>query len=74
MVQDIICPLINSVVSAYLTNERDLWESTSYNLAVKVAKKSELNNIQQLQLSGKTWQKLAIHYTIVLADQDTKQV
>ena len=59
---------------ALLVKEKDLWEHTSYRLAIKVAKKHQLKTVQQIQLNGKSWEKIATHFTIMIADKDTKEV
>lgn len=54
--------------------EKDLWQQACYNLALKVAKQCQLQTLQRLQLSEKSWVKLAEHFAIFLSDKDTEQV
>ena len=61
-------------VPVLLTQEKDRWEQTCYSLALKVAEKRQLKTIQQIQLSGKAWEKLGTHFTILIVDKDTKEV
>ena len=57
-----------------MMEEKDLWQQACYNLAVKVAKECQLQTLQRLQLSEKSWVKLAEHFAIFLSDRDTDQV
>ena len=57
-----------------MSKEKELWEQTSYHLALKVAEQYQLKTVKQLQLNGRSWQSLATHFTIMLADKNTKQV
>jgi hypothetical protein len=59
---------------ATTSQERELWECTCYKLAVTVADQHKLNSVEQLQLTGRSWEKLATHFTITLSDVDTKQL
>ena len=57
-----------------MSKEKDLWEKTCYYLAVEVANHYKLETVRQLQLSGKSWEKLASHFAILFSDKNTKQV
>lgn len=57
-----------------LTFERDLWQQASYDLAQRVADECNLQTIQRIQLSEKSWCKLAGHFAVLLSDKDTQQV
>ncbi len=39
-----------------------------------MAKKRQLKTVQRIQLSGKSWEKLGTHFTILMADKDTQDV
>ena len=54
--------------------ERDVWQQVAYDLTLKVAEEANLQTIKRLQLSEKSWSKLAGHFAIVLSDKDTQQV
>ena len=66
-------PLSLSSPSAQLTQERDLWQQASYDLAHKVAEEAGLRTVQRLQLCEKAWSKLAGHFAIILSNKDTQQ-
>ena len=57
-----------------LTFERDLWQQASYDLAQRVADECNLQTLQRIQLSEKSWCKLAGHFAVLLSDKDTQQV
>ena len=59
--------------SAQLTQERELWQQASYDLAHKVAEEGGLRTVQRLQLCEKAWSKLAGHFAIILSNKDTQQ-
>jgi len=59
---------------AQLTQERELWQQASYNLAHKVAEDTGLRTVRRLQLCEKAWVKLAGHFAITLSNRDTQQV
>lgn len=58
----------------HLSKEKELWEQTCYYLAVEVANHYQLESVRQLQLSGKSWEKLASHFAILFSDKNTKQL
>ena len=57
-----------------MVEEKDLWQQACYSLALKVARQCHLQTLQRLQLSEKSWVKLAEHFAILLSDRDTEQV
>ncbi|EDO47152.1 predicted protein, partial [Nematostella vectensis] len=57
-----------------LTEERDLWGSAAYTLALKVTDKHSLNTAKKLHLCEKAWAKLARHFAIFLSEKDSIQV
>ena len=57
-----------------MMEEKDLWQQACYALAIKVAEECRLQTLQRLQLSEKSWVKLAEHFAIFLSDRDTDQV
>ncbi|XP_064649134.1 axonemal dynein light chain domain-containing protein 1-like isoform X2 [Lineus longissimus] len=54
-----------------LTDEKELWSTAAYSLALKVTEEHNLQTAKRLHISEKAWQKLANHFTILLSDQDT---
>ena len=61
------------IPSVQLTQERELWQQASYDLAHKVAEEAGLRTVQRLQLCEKAWSKLAGHFAIILSNKDTQQ-
>ncbi|XP_032220070.1 axonemal dynein light chain domain-containing protein 1 [Nematostella vectensis] len=57
-----------------LTEERDLWGSAAYTLALKVTDKHSLNTAKKLHLCEKAWAKLARHFAIFLSEKDSIQL
>ncbi|XP_074655207.1 axonemal dynein light chain domain-containing protein 1-like [Tubulanus polymorphus] len=55
-----------------LTDEKELWSTAAYCLALKVTAERNLQTAQRLHVSEKAWQKLGNHFVIVLSDQDTE--
>jgi len=55
-----------------LIEERELWTTAAYSIAMKVAEENKLNSSKRLNLAEKSWYKLARHFTIFLSDKDTK--
>ncbi|KAK3723089.1 hypothetical protein RRG08_037283 [Elysia crispata] len=54
-----------------LSEEREVWSTAAYSLALKVTEEYQLNTAKRLQLSEKGWVKMANHFTILLSDRDT---
>ncbi|XP_052789465.1 axonemal dynein light chain domain-containing protein 1-like isoform X3 [Mya arenaria] len=54
-----------------LTNEREIWSTAAYCLAMKVTEEAQLTTAKRLHVSEKAWAKLANHFTILLSDKDT---
>merc|ERR1719242_1366078 len=54
-----------------LSEEREIWSTAAYSLALKVTEEYQLNTAKRLQLSEKSWVKMANHFTILLSDRDT---
>lgn len=57
-----------------LTEERDLWGSASYILALKVTDHHKLNVAKRLHLHERAWSKLARHFSLTLSQKDSEQV
>ena len=57
-----------------LTQDLELWQEAAYNLSSRVAEEYLLYGVQKLQLSEKSWSKLARHFVIVLRSKDTRLV
>ena len=57
-----------------LTEERDLWGSAAYTLAMKVTDKHTLNTAKTLHLCEKAWARLTRHFAIFLSEKDSIQV
>lgn len=54
-----------------LSEERELWSTAAYSLALKVTEECRLTTAKRLHVSEKGWAKLANHFTILLSDRDT---
>ncbi|XP_012942468.1 axonemal dynein light chain domain-containing protein 1 isoform X2 [Aplysia californica] len=54
-----------------LSEEREIWSTAAYSLALKVTEEYQLSTAKRLQLSEKGWVKMANHFTILLSDRDT---
>ncbi|XP_052221948.1 axonemal dynein light chain domain-containing protein 1-like isoform X3 [Dreissena polymorpha] len=54
-----------------LTDEREIWSTAAYCLAMKVTEEAQLTTAKRLHVSEKSWAKLANHFTILLSDKDT---
>ncbi|XP_031792822.1 axonemal dynein light chain domain-containing protein 1 isoform X3 [Sarcophilus harrisii] len=57
-----------------LTSERDLWNTASYDLALKVINKNNLTLARRLYLNEKAWNKYVTHFIVMLASQDAKDL
>ena len=55
-----------------LTDEKELWSTAAYSLALKVTEEANLVTAKRLHGSEKAWVKLATHFTILLSDRDTQ--
>nr|XP_033772262.1 axonemal dynein light chain domain-containing protein 1 isoform X2 [Geotrypetes seraphini] len=58
----------------YLTEERDLWSSTTYKLAEKVIERNKLQLVHTLYLHEKSWNQVVRHFLVVLATTDTSDL
>ncbi|XP_030062462.1 axonemal dynein light chain domain-containing protein 1 isoform X2 [Microcaecilia unicolor] len=58
----------------YMTEERDLWSSTTYKLARKVIERNQLQLVRTLYLSEKYWNQVVRHFLVVLATKDTSDL
>ncbi|KAK7095467.1 axonemal dynein light chain domain-containing protein 1-like [Littorina saxatilis] len=54
-----------------LSEEREIWSTAAYSLALKVTEECRLTTAKRLHISEKAWAKLANHFTILLSDRDT---
>ncbi|XP_071947240.1 axonemal dynein light chain domain-containing protein 1-like isoform X2 [Antedon mediterranea] len=59
---------------ASLASERELWCHAAYNLSLKVTEANSISTARRLNISEKSWSKLAKHFTVVLSDRDTDQL
>lgn len=57
-----------------LTEERDLWGSACYILALKVTDHHKLNIAKRLHLHERAWSKLARHFSLCQSQKDSEQV
>ncbi|XP_051854816.1 axonemal dynein light chain domain-containing protein 1 isoform X2 [Antechinus flavipes] len=57
-----------------LTSERDLWNSASYDLAIKVIDRNNITLARRLYLNEKAWNKYVTHFIVLLASQDAKDL
>ncbi|XP_077308966.1 axonemal dynein light chain domain-containing protein 1 isoform X1 [Lithobates pipiens] len=58
----------------HLTEERDLWSSATYRLARKVIEANELQLARKMYLCEKAWTKVVLHFLVLLASNDTKDL
>ncbi|KAM9130230.1 axonemal dynein light chain domain-containing protein 1 [Pangshura tecta] len=54
-----------------LTQEREIWSSATYDLAMKVIERNQLILSRKLYVSEKAWTKVIKHFIVLLASQDT---
>ncbi|XP_059177935.1 axonemal dynein light chain domain-containing protein 1-like isoform X2 [Physella acuta] len=54
-----------------LSEEKEIWSTAAYSLALKLTEEYQLSTAKRLQLSEKGWVKMANHFTILLSDRDT---
>ncbi|TFK06927.1 1-phosphatidylinositol 4,5-bisphosphate phosphodiesterase zeta-1 [Platysternon megacephalum] len=54
-----------------LTQEKEIWSSATYDLAMKVIERNQLTLSRKLYVSEKAWTKVIRHFIVLLASQDT---
>ncbi|KFZ67684.1 Axonemal dynein light chain domain-containing protein 1, partial [Podiceps cristatus] len=54
-----------------LAEERDLWSSAAYDLALKIIDRNQLSLVRRLHVSGKTLTNILKHFIVLLASKDT---
>ncbi|XP_044884876.1 axonemal dynein light chain domain-containing protein 1 isoform X5 [Mauremys mutica] len=54
-----------------LTQEKEIWSSATYDLAMKVIERNQLTLSRKLYVSEKAWTKVIKHFIVLLASQDT---
>ncbi|NWY05528.1 AXDN1 protein, partial [Nothoprocta ornata] len=57
-----------------LSQERDIWSSAAYDLALKVIDRNQLILARKLYVSEKTLFKVLKHFIVLLASQDTRDL
>lgn len=57
---------------AALSEEKDLWSTTAYSLALKVITERSLNVAKRLHVAEKAWSKVARHFALMLGDHETE--
>ncbi|NXI42890.1 AXDN1 protein, partial [Galbula dea] len=57
-----------------LAQERDIWISAAYDLALKIIDRNQLTLVRRLHVSGKTLTSILKHFIVVLASQDTEDL
>ncbi len=57
-----------------LTDEREMWTKAAYSIGLKITEENNLNNTKRLNMTESSWFKLAMHFSIFLADKDTKEL
>lgn len=55
-------------------DEKDLWEQTSYDLALRVASERNLYTVRRLQQSEQIWTQLANTFVLLLTNADTEKL
>ena len=61
-------------VTLKISSEKELWQQTAYDLALKVADEFNLYTVRRLQLIEKNWHQLAGHFVILLTQTDTQKL
>ena len=61
-------------VTLKITLEKELWQQTSYDLALKVSDEFNLYTVGQLQLREKNWHQLATHFVVLLTQNDSQRL
>ncbi|KAM9619477.1 axonemal dynein light chain domain-containing protein 1 isoform 2-T2 [Morphnus guianensis] len=54
-----------------LAQERDIWSSAAYDLALKITDRNQLTLVRRLHVSGKTLTSVLKHFIVLLASKDT---
>ncbi|NXL68282.1 AXDN1 protein, partial [Chordeiles acutipennis] len=54
-----------------LAQERDIWSSAAYDLALKIIDRNQLTLVRRLHVSGKTLTSILKHFIVLLASKDT---
>ncbi|KFP21303.1 Axonemal dynein light chain domain-containing protein 1, partial [Egretta garzetta] len=54
-----------------LAQERDIWSSAAYDLALKIVDRNQLTLVRRLHVSGKTLTTILKHFIVLLASKDT---
>ncbi|NXL41582.1 AXDN1 protein, partial [Podilymbus podiceps] len=54
-----------------LAEERDVWSSAAYDLALKIIDRNQLTLVRRLHVSGKTLTNVLKHFIVLLASKDT---
>ncbi|XP_065266166.1 axonemal dynein light chain domain-containing protein 1 [Emys orbicularis] len=54
-----------------LTQEKEIWSSATYDLAMKVIERNQLTLSRKLYVSEKAWTKVIRHFIVLQASQDT---
>ncbi|NXV93485.1 AXDN1 protein, partial [Calonectris borealis] len=54
-----------------LAQERDVWSSAAYDLALKIVDRNQLTLVRRLHVSGKTLINVLKHFIVLLASKDT---
>ncbi|NXS49557.1 AXDN1 protein, partial [Balaeniceps rex] len=54
-----------------LAQERDVWSSAAYDLALKIVDRNQLTLVRRLHVSGKTLTNVLKHFIVLLASKDT---
>ncbi|XP_046844045.1 axonemal dynein light chain domain-containing protein 1-like isoform X2 [Xenia sp. Carnegie-2017] len=57
-----------------LSEDRDLWSSATYILALKVVDHHKLNVAKRLHLHERAWSKLMTHFSLILSQKDSEQL
>ncbi|XP_071897859.1 axonemal dynein light chain domain-containing protein 1 isoform X5 [Anas platyrhynchos] len=57
-----------------VTQERDIWNSAAYDLALKIIDRNQLTLVRRLDVSGKALTKVLKHFIVLLASKDTSDL
>ncbi|KAM6080405.1 axonemal dynein light chain domain-containing protein 1 [Theristicus caerulescens] len=57
-----------------IAQERDVWSSAAYDLALKIVNRNRLTLVHRLHVSGKTLTNFLKHFIVLLASKDTEDL
>ncbi|NXC41116.1 AXDN1 protein, partial [Penelope pileata] len=58
----------------WVAQERDIWSSAAYDLALKIIERNQLTLVRRLHVSGKALMKVLQHFVVLVASKDTRDL